>query len=401
MNELSYRCASPSGVQYSIPDAVNRGRGESYVGYSLRGVALVAASLVACCAPGCGQGVVSSAIGAPVLPNAPGFLLQAAGQAQPGSGIIDGEVTDGHGGVIPGATVTLSEKGYANLRSTATDGTGHFRFTSLGFGEYTMLIAAPQFRTLLTRAVGLAPGEHAELPPFALTPATAETSITVSANSTAVAEEELKLETQQRIVGIIPNFYTSFIYDAAPLDTRQKFKLNLRSVTDPTIFLGVAAAAGVEQYRNTFPSWGNSDAASYGKRFAAGYGDAILTHTFSYALYPAIFHQDPRYFYLGPTNKTSTRLWHALSYGVITRGDNGRQELNYSHLLGSASAGAVSSLYHPRSDSAGYLAGINLGLGIGTSAFEAVFREFVWPHFTTHVPAYANGRTAETLSSKP
>lgn len=361
------------------------------------------AFLLACCSTSGGQGLVSSSNGGEDLPNDPG-VAELGGQQSSFNpamaGEVDGVVTDGHGGVIPAATVTLSEKGHTSLRETTTDGTGHFRFRGLDAGSYTVLVSAPQFRTFLSPPAGLAAGEHSMLPPIALAPAGAEASITVSANSSEVAEQELKLETRQRIIGIVPNFYTSFVYDAAPLTPRQKFKLNLRSVTDPTIFLGVAATAGAEQYEDTFPSWGNSDAASYGKRFAAGYGDALLTHTFSYALYPAIFHQDPRYFYLGPTNKMHTRIWHALEYGVITRGDNGRQQLNYSHLLGSASAGAVSSLYHPRSDSAGYLAGLNLGVGIGTTAVEALFREFVWPHFTTHVPAYANGRTSETPASR-
>ena len=345
--------------------------------------------------------------GPAALPDAPSFsagydqTTQSSSAAADTAGLVQGIVTDGNGALIPGASVTLSEKGHARLLDTTTDSSGHFLFGKLGAGTYTVLVAAPTFKTYFSPLITLQPGEVSTLPTITLGAASAEMSIDVSADSTAVAEQEIKREEQQRILGIVPNFYTSFVYDAAPLNTRQKFKLDLRSLTDPTIFLATAMTAGAEQYEDTFPSWGNSDAASYGKRYAAAYGDAILTHTFSYALYPAIFHQDPRYFYLGPTNKLSTRILHAVSYGVIARGDNGHQQLNYSHLLGSASAGAVSSVYHPASDSPAFLAGINLGIGIGTSAFEAVFREFVWPHFTTHVPSYANGRTAETPSTKP
>ena len=100
-----------------------------------------------------------------------------------------------------------------------------------------------------------------------------------------------------------------------------------------------------------------------------------------------------------PPAAVSDRLVHALEFGILTRGDNGRKQINFSHLLGSATGGAVSSLYHPRSDGPGYLAGINLGIGIGTSAVEAFFREFVWPRYTTHVPDYANGRTSGSSSS--
>jgi hypothetical protein len=119
---------------------------------------------------------------------------------------------------------------------------------------------------------------------------------------------------------------------------------------------------------------------------------------FSYVVYPTLFHQDPRYFYMGPPNKTSTRFWHAALSGVITRGDNGRMQPNYSHMLGSASAGAVSSVYHPASDSAGYLAALNFGVGIGSKGVQCLIREFILPRFTTHVPAYAKGKTPAPAS---
>jgi len=202
------------------------------------------------------------------------------------------------------------------------------------------------------------------------------------------------------VLGIFPNFYTSFVYDAAPLNTRQKFKLSLRSVTDPVAFIGPAITAGIETGRDTFPSWGQ-DGPSYAKRYAAAYGDELLTRMFSYSIYPAIFHQDPRYFYMGPTNKTSTRFWHAALSGIVTRADNGHLQPNYSHMLGSASAGAMSSVYHPASDSAGYLAALNFAIGLGTHGGQALIREFVLPRFTTHVPDYAKGKTAQATTPNP
>jgi hypothetical protein len=335
------------------------------------------------------------------LPNDPGYLLQqTAAAASDTSGMIQGVVTDAHGGLVPKASVTLEQKGRSQLRETTTDGSGHFAFANVAPGTYTVLISAPELKTFLSPPIALLAGQHYELPETALA-VVANSSVTVSANSTEVAEEELHRETQQRVLGIVPNFYTSFVYDAAPLNAKQKFKLTFRALADPTAFLGSAIVAGIEQERDTFPSWGNSDAASYGKRFAASYGDEVLSRTFSYAIYASIFRQDPRYFYMGPTNKTSTRFWHAALAGVIVRGDNGKTQLNYSHLLGSASAGAVSSVYHPASDSAGYLAGIDLGIGIAGHGVQALVREFVWPRFTTHVPKYANGKSEPSATTKP
>jgi len=297
-----------------------------------------------------------------------------------------------HGGLVPGASVTLERTGHTNLRDATSDSAGHFTFPNVPAGIYTVLVSAPDLKTLLSPPFVLRQGEHLELPAIALTIAPITTSVDVSADSSAVAEEELNRETRQRVLGIFPNFYTSFVYDAAPLSTRQKFKLSFRSLTDPVAFAGTAITAGIETSRDTFPSWGQ-DAPSYGKRFAAAYGDEILTRMFSYVVYPTLFHQDPRYFYMGPPNKTGTRFWHAALSGIITRGDNGRMEPNYSHMLGSASAGAVSSVYHPASDGAGYLAALNFGIGIGSKGVQGLIREFVLPHFTTHVPAYAKGKT--------
>jgi hypothetical protein len=332
------------------------------------------------------------------FPDAPSFILQeASSAAEDASGLIQGEVTDVHGGLVPGASITLERIGHSNLRDATSDSAGHFTFPNVSAGTYTVLVSAPDLKTLLSQPFVLRQGEHLELPTIALTIAPTSTSVDVSADSSAVAEEELNHETHQRVLGIFPNFYTSFVYDAAPLNTRQKFKLSFRSLTDPVAFAGTAVTAGIETSRDTFPSWGQ-DAPSYGKRFAAAYGDEILTRMFSYVVYPTLFHQDPRYFYMGPPNKTSTRFWHAALSGIITRGDNGRMQPNYSHMLGSASAGAVSSVYHPASDSAGYLAALNFGVGIGSKGVQCLIREFILPRFTTHVPAYAKGKTPAPAS---
>ena len=346
------------------------------------------------------QTLLTASITEAPLPNAPSFVLQQASSDEDSSGVIQGIVTDVHGGLVPGASITLERIGHPNLRDATSDSAGHFTFPNVIAGTYTVLVSAPDLKTLLSQPFVLQSGEHLELPTIALAIAPITTSVDVSADSSAVAEEELNRETRQRVLGIFPNFYTSFVYDAAPLNARQKFKLSFRSLTDPVAFAGVAVTAGIETSRDTFPSWGQ-DAPSYGKRFAAAYGDEILTRMFSYVVYPTIFHQDPRYFYMGPPNKTSTRFWHAALSGIITRGDNGRMQPNYSHMLGSASAGAVSSVYHPASDSAGYLAALNFGIGLGSKGVQGLIREFILPRFTTHVPAYAKGKAAPTNTAAP
>ena len=55
------------------------------------------------------------------------------------------------------------------------------------------------------------------------------------------------------------------------------------------------------------------------------------------AVLPSLFRQDPRYFYKGSGTRAS-RFWYAVSRTVITRGDNGRAEPNYSTILGDMSS---------------------------------------------------------------
>lgn len=55
---------------------------------------------------------------------------------------------------------------------------------------------------------------------------------------------------QQRIFGIIPNFYISYEQDAAPLTTKLKFQLAAKVLFDPVTFFGVGLVAASEQAGN-------------------------------------------------------------------------------------------------------------------------------------------------------
>jgi hypothetical protein len=329
------------------------------------------------------------------LPEAPSALIaQEAPHPQAAiPGAISGTVSDIRGGLIPGAAITLTEKGHATERKIVSDSEGNFTFADVPPGSYTVVIASPGLETFQSPLILLRPGEKYELPDIALPIASASTTVNVVMTQSQVADEELKIETTQRVFAIFPNFYTSFLWNAAPLNTRQKFKLSLRATTDPVAFVTAGIVAGIEQADNTFPGYGD-DAASYGKRYAAAYGDALLGRTIGSAIFPSIFHQDPRYFYMGPASPTRARLKHALLAGLVARGDNGRWQPNYSHIAGNAAAGALSSVYHPASNSAGSLAAANALIGIGGGAFQGLIREFLWDHFTSKVPSYAKGKPA-------
>src|SRR4051794_20946767 len=159
------------------------------------------------------------------------------------------------------------------------------------------------------------------------------------------AEKELKQQVHQRILGVIPNFNTSFIPNAAPLTSRQKFHLAFRSAIDPFQFVAAGMVAGIEQGLDSFHDYGQG-AEGYGKRLGAAYADSFTGGILGGGVFPSLLHQDPRYFRKG-TGSVKGRFFYAISTTVRTRNDHGKWVPNYSNILGNLGAGTISNLYYP------------------------------------------------------
>ena len=108
------------------------------------------------------------------------------------------------------------------------------------------------------------------------------------------AEEQLKQQEKQRVMGVMATFNTTTNKDAVPLSSGQKYKLFFKSATDPWPFLLSGAVAGIGQAQDSTPEWGQG-AQGYGKRFGAGYADYFIGNFFGNALLPSLWHEDPRY----------------------------------------------------------------------------------------------------------
>src|SRR5437762_14256145 len=63
-------------------------------------------------------------------------------------GTITGEVKDSSGGVVPGATVTVVNKGTNATRTTASNEVGLFDFPALPPGTYTVTTELSGFKTV-------------------------------------------------------------------------------------------------------------------------------------------------------------------------------------------------------------------------------------------------------------
>ena len=304
-----------------------------------------------------------------------------------GSAAVSGVVLDGSGAAVPGAQVSLTYRDGTQLRSLVSGGRGEFAFTKLPAGYYLATINAKGFATFTSGEFTLSPQQSYEVPSISLSVASANSEVTVRPTE-VIAAEQIKAEEKQRLLGIVPNFYVSYVHDAAPLTTKQKFSLATHDTLDWTSLVGISATAGIEQANNSYAGYGQG-AAGYGKRWAARFGDGRTSDYLSHAVFASLFHQDPRYFYQG-TGSNKSRLYHAVSNAWVARSDSGKKMPNYSYLLGTMVSGAISNAYYPHADRGANLVFTNAFIGIAGRAGANVLQEFLGKRLTKNSSASAN-----------
>lgn len=336
------------------------------------------------------------------LPNAPSAALANASPVQTqavqntpatspakATAIVSGTVLDSNGEAVAGAYVALENPAGKAIWTVTSGANGEFTFKGLPPGTLKVAVTVPRegWGAYESPQFQLRPGDFHLMSDVVL-PLTTTESVRVSADPTELAEQQVEIALQQRVLGVFPNFYTSYDQNAPPLQAKQKFHLALRSVIDPVEFFSVAGIAGIEQVSNNFSGFGGGF-PGYAKRYGAAYGGIVTSRALSSALFPAIFHQDPRYFYLGADSSGRTRLIHALTGSFVARGDNGRSQPNYSRMLGSFAAAAVTNFYYPPEDRGLKLTMINGAVHIGDYALSNLVREFLLDRITTkNVPRF-------------
>lgn len=327
-------------------------------------------------------GLAKVAIAQQDLPESPGFLIAGvAGQASDAVlSTVTGTVTDRAGAVISGAHVLLSEEN-GRTQETTSDQDGAFRLAGVGAGAFHITVSLEGFVPGTAEGT-LQAGQSMVVGPIVLSLATVSEHIDVIATPEEIAAAQLELETKQRLIGMLPNFFVSYDWHALPLTSKQKFSLAWKNARDPGNLVLVGLTAGAQQAGNGFPGYGQG-AAGYGKRYGADLGNLVIGTFMGGAVLPSLFHQDPRYFYRG-TGTFRSRALYAVSSAVRCRGDNGKRQIAWASMLGDMSAGAISNAYYARGDRQGATLTIENGLlGIAGDAFNGLMQEFVLPRFTT------------------
>lgn len=321
------------------------------------------------------------------LPDPQQAGASATGQRLPPQGLsgsINGTVVDQSGALVAAARVKLTGENRPLNQEVLSGADGQFSFTNIAPGSFELTITSTGFATQTVSGI-LHPGQIDTLPQIVLLVAANVTEVQVGVPQTEVAQEQIRVEEKQRVLGTIPNFYVSYIPNAAPLNARQKFQVAWKTVVDPVTFLVTGGLAGVQQAQNHFIGYGQG-AQGYAKRFGADYADTVTSTFIGGAILASLLKQDPRYFYKGTGSKGS-RFLYAIANSVICKGDNRHWQPNYSNVLGNLASGGISNLYYPAQDRNGAeLTFANAAIELGAGAFTNVLQEFVLRKLTPKAP---------------
>jgi len=309
----------------------------------------------------------------------------------PDSASISGIVTDTDQAAVPGASVTLEDVAAKTERRVASDTNGGYTFPDVAPGTYLLRISAKGFSPWkIKNVIVVHLGETVTVPTVELGVESIDTSVD-AITIEDLAEQQITAEEHQRILGVLPNFYVSYLPHAAPLTRKQKFKLARIVSTDPVTFLTTGITAGIEQSQGNLQGYGQGF-QGYALRYGATYGDRLTATFLGAAAFPSLFHQDPRYFYRGH-GRVIVRALYAISTVAICKGDNGHWQPNYSNVLGNVGSGLISSLYYPNSDQHDVQTTVeNTLIGIGTGAIGTLFQEFLLRHLTHGAPPVTSSR---------
>ncbi len=230
------------------------------------------------------------------------------------------------------------------------------------------------------------------------TPTTTQT--TPPTTTPVPAPDQVKKQTKQRVLGVLPNFNVSYASNAAPLTPHQKLKLAFRSSIDPFQFASAAVLALYGQATDQFGPEYETDRNSagvkvrvryegygqgvggYAKRFGATYADNFDGTMIGNAFLPILLKEDPRYFRMG-TGTIKKRILYSIRTSVWCKRDNGTWGPNYANVIGNLAAGGISNIYYPSEDRG---AGLTITRGLTVTAEGALgglANEFL-PDLTRH-----------------
>lgn len=187
----------------------------------------------------------------------------------------------------------------------------------------------------------------------------------------------------KRIAGIIPNYRSvSADQHLPPQSAKQKFAAAGHDSFDYGSFILAAVQAGFSIEGNSYPEFGKG-VLGYGRYYWRTLLDTADENFMVGGVLPSALHQDNRFYTLGH-GSFAHRALYASTRVLITRGDNGNAEPNFSEIIGAGAASGISSTYYPEHYRTWTKVGQKWLTGVLIDSGNFTFKEF-WPDINKHV----------------
>jgi hypothetical protein len=139
--------------------------------------------------------------------------------------------------------------------------------------------------------------------------------------------------------------------------------------------LGWFASAGYSHESNSSPNYG-TDRGAFGQRLGAAAIRGSSENIFGDSMMSNIFHEDPRYYQMGPAHNFFVRLIYSGTRPLFTRMDSGRATPNFAQLTGTMGGAMLTNLYYPQANRKMGQTMETFGGSIGGNALSDVVSEF-------------------------
>jgi hypothetical protein len=162
---------------------------------------------------------------------------------------------------------------------------------------------------------------------------------------------------------------------APTLTAGDKVLLGVKNAFTPFEASGWFVSSGYSQLMNGSPNYG-TDRGAFGQRLGAAAVRDSSESIFSDSVMANFFHEDPRYYQMGPTHNFFVRLVYSGTRPIFTRMDSGRISLNLASLTGTLGGAALTNLYYPQANRGTTQTMETFGGSLGGSALSDVVSEF-------------------------
>ena len=150
----------------------------------------------------------------------------------------------------------------------------------------------------------------------------------------------------KRILGVVPNYRSVSADQHLPAQTvKDKFVAAAHDSFDYGSFVLAAVQAGFSIDGNSYPEFGKG-VLGYGRYYWRTLLDTADENFMVGGVLPSALHQDSRFYTLGH-GSIAHRALYASTRVLITRGDSGSEQPNFSEIIGAGAAAGISSTYYP------------------------------------------------------